>query len=77
MGTESKEWPEKMLVKLEESVEEVGVGDFGGRRVVERLGHVKEVIEFVAEEGLELSGSFLEKLLLSVRSGLDWLQHEK
>lgn len=44
---------------------------------MDRLAHVKEVIEFVAEEGLELSASFLEKLLLSVRSGLDWLQHEK
>ena len=77
VGTENREWPEKMLVKLEESVEEVGVGDLGGRRVVERLAHVKEVIEFVADEGLELSASFLERLQLSVRSGVDWLQQEK
>lgn len=77
VGTEGKEWPEKMVVRLEESVEEVGVGDLGGRRVAERLAHVKEVVEFAAVEGLELSRSFLEKLLISVRSGLDWLQHEK
>jgi hypothetical protein len=77
LGTEQCEWPEILASKLESAMDEVGVSELEGRRVSEKLNNAKTMIEFAADEELELSMALLEKLLISVRSGIEWMKAEK
>jgi hypothetical protein len=72
LGTNQREWPDKLVFNLDVIVAEVGVGELGGKRVADRLQLIKDVVQFTSEESVELNKSLLDKLLFSINSGLEW-----